>query len=297
MGSFKQVEQTDPIELRYINKVVVYLESEDDLLILKDRWFFDAGEQIEFDTVDTEEGSGGCTNVMRKVREDRNRGVEAFGIVDRDALLRECQWDLFFETNDDRFDNSAPFGNEVTVLRRWELESYLLVPEVVTDYLSDAKDGRQRSVTGTIEEMLDCAEVLTPQIAANFLLHEQGRSSLPESFGNDLKTADDMFAAVDDHLSTNKVGHDRADLEGYAKKIESFADNQPEGSPERWDRLNRMIDAKLFMRRFFRTKHSLDSEHRFHLATKIRYKKCIDEEISEHIRRFSESQGNGSRES
>ncbi len=289
MGNFKRIKRTGPIEHKYVNKVVVYLESEADVLILRDRWFFDVGERLEFASVDVE-GSGGCTKVVNQVHSDREAGIEAFGIVDRDALLRENRWDLFFETDDVIFDAERPYGAWVTVLRRWEIENYLLVPEAVNDYLSDSTDGRLRSVAATTEQMLDCAESLIPQIAANVLLHQMRKRKMPSDFGHQADDAVQMKEEVCRYLTSGEGSDcEESDLAGYILRIQRFAEDQPERDGKRWGRLSRLIDGKLFVRRFFHSVHRLGHEHRFHLATRIREKRCIDPEIVGHIERLAGS--------
>lgn len=125
MAAFKQLQDHEDIDNAYLHKVVVYLESEEDLQIFKERWFFDEGKKIEFKSVDTGQG-GGCLQVINQVDKDRKRGITAFGIVDRDILMKQGMWDLWWEIDDQQFEQAKPFGDYILVLRRWELENYLL---------------------------------------------------------------------------------------------------------------------------------------------------------------------------
>jgi hypothetical protein len=65
MASFKQLQESESIDNAYTNKAVIYLESEEDLQIIKERWFFDEGKYIEFKSVDSGQG-GGCTQVINR---------------------------------------------------------------------------------------------------------------------------------------------------------------------------------------------------------------------------------------
>jgi len=89
MQSFKDIHETSAIDSRFVDKVVVYLESTVDYQILGERWFFDEGEWLEFKPADQYSSSGGCTQVISLVEKDRTLGTEAFGIVDRDVVLNQ----------------------------------------------------------------------------------------------------------------------------------------------------------------------------------------------------------------
>lgn len=95
MPGLKEFKQTDEIDSAYLDKAIVYLESEEDVQIIKERWFFDEGRYVEFKSADAGSG-GGCTQVIQKVASDRGKGIVAFGIVDRDALLQCGEWGRWF---------------------------------------------------------------------------------------------------------------------------------------------------------------------------------------------------------
>ncbi len=66
MTTFKDKSATEFAEKSYLSRVVVYLESEEDRLIIGDRWFYD--ENLEFRSAgDDAQGAGGYSQVIKMV--------------------------------------------------------------------------------------------------------------------------------------------------------------------------------------------------------------------------------------
>ncbi|CAK0749556.1 hypothetical protein WCLP8_2030005 [uncultured Gammaproteobacteria bacterium] len=59
MGNFIRIKDTEIISKYYSSRVVLYLESKEDLEVLRERWFRDLSEWIVFQSVDRAEGGGG----------------------------------------------------------------------------------------------------------------------------------------------------------------------------------------------------------------------------------------------
>jgi hypothetical protein len=103
----------------------IYLEGKTDYEIIAVRWFH-SDDKIEFRT--HEDDSGGCKWVLKQVEEQNG----SFGIIDRDYLLNPEHYDLFFEINDEVYKEKAPFGQNVLILSRYEIENYLVdVPHLL----------------------------------------------------------------------------------------------------------------------------------------------------------------------
>jgi hypothetical protein len=200
MAAFKQLQDHEDIDNAYLHKVVVYLESEEDLQIFKERWFFDEGKKIEFKSVDTGQG-GGCLQVINQVDKDRKRGITAFGIVDRDILMKQGMWDLWWEIDDQQFEQAKPFGDYILVLRRWELENYLLSPEELEIVLSDKEFRAARDINVVLEKLLEEAENLKILSAAMILSHKHGHA-FSTGFGLG-KTGKALKDEVQHHLSAH----------------------------------------------------------------------------------------------
>jgi len=279
MASFKQLQENEDIDNAYTNKVVVYLESEEDLQIIKERWFFDEGKEIEFKSVDSGQG-GGCSQVISRVKTERNKGITAFGIVDRDTLMKEEKWELWWEINDQQFKQAKPFGDYILVLRRWELENYLLSPEELEIVLSDKEFRSPKKIDVVIQNLLKEAEDLKVLSAAMILSYQNGHAF---STGFGLKmTGEILKQQVKTHLLTHIQSNDMSQqLTSYIQKIEAFAEGNTEPR-QRWERLNRLLDGKRALQRLdlFKTRVG---DRRGDLARHIRINNNIDPELTSYV--------------
>lgn len=282
MPSLKDLQQTDAIDSAYLDKAIVYLESEEDVQIIKERWFFDEGRYVEFKSVDAGSG-GGCMQVVRQVAFDRGKGIVAFGIVDRDALLQCRYWDQWWEKDDAAFQANQPWGEYVKVLKRWEIENYLLTPMEVETVMADKALRAMRSRSTVIEELLDHAEDVKVLSAAAVYCHENGYS-FPDGFAGD-KRKQALQSVVAAHLSKLFTDYDPWQLNEYIDRIEAFAEGVADRGAERWERLNRLIDGKRMLRRLG-LYGAVFSDRRGDLARHIRINDRIDPEIWAYLKVF-----------
>lgn len=283
MPSFKDIHDTDAIDSRFVEKIVVYLESTVDYQIFGERWFFDKGEWLEFKSADQCCESGGCTQVIKLVEKDRTCGTAAFGIVDRDVLLSQKLWGLLFETNDETYCSARPFGQYIHLLCRWEIENYLLDPVEIETLIQDHRTSGLRLLRPegeTIKELLNHLQILIPVMAANMVLHDHGESSLNPKYGYHERDRARMQTDVQQtlHHTDNLPDEYMENLTSFIDRIENFTGGYPENSKERFESLCRIIDGK---RVFDRIQHAytLKDEHRFNLARRIRENNRIPEEI------------------
>ncbi|MEN8219644.1 MAG: hypothetical protein ABFS56_25490 [Pseudomonadota bacterium] len=279
MASFKQLQENESIDNAYTNKVVVYLESEEDLQIIKERWFFDEGKEIEFKSVDSGQG-GGCTQVINRVKNERDKGITAFGIVDRDALMREEKWELWWEIDEQQFKQAKPFGDYILVLRRWELENYLLSPEELEIVLSDKEFRSIKKIDVVIEDLLKKAEDLKILSAAMIISHENGHT-FPSGFALK-KTGEELQKEVNNHLLNYISFKVSQQVTTYIQKIEAFAEGNTEQTRQRWERLNRLLDGKRTLQRLDLFKTRL-GDRRGDLARHIRINNNIDPELTAYV--------------
>ncbi|MCK5523763.1 MAG: DUF4435 domain-containing protein [Thiomargarita sp.] len=284
MASFKQLQENENIDNAYTNKAVVYLESEEDLQIIKERWFFDEGKEIEFKSVDSGHG-GGCTQVINRVNTERDKGISAFGIVDRDALMRKEKWDLWWEIDDQQFKQAKPFGDYILVLRRWEIENYLLSPEELEIVLSDKEFRPLKNIDLVIQNLLKEAEDLKVLSAAMILSHENGHTF---SLGFGLKdTGEALQKEVKNHLSNHIKSKLSLQLTSYIQKIEAFAEGNTKPTRQRWERLNRLLDGKRTLQRLDLFKSRV-GERRGDLARHLRINNNIDSELMAYIKEIKQ---------
>jgi hypothetical protein len=115
---------TDQLRSRYANRVEIFVEGQDDLGVYKNYWFANISDKAVFKL--SELGPiplSGCVGVERNVLHQRAAGIQAYGLVDRDAIE-----DVEFSctTNDELFLTENRNRNpNVYYTLRWELENYL----------------------------------------------------------------------------------------------------------------------------------------------------------------------------
>lgn len=280
MGSFKKITDTGHLRHRYFKRAIVYLESEEDYLIIKDRWFHNEGELLEFKSADTGLG-GGANQVINNVDKDRADGSVAFGLVDRDALLAKNVWDAWWERDDDHFAGMRPLGEHIRILRRWEIENYLLDPEVLEEERANL-EGRQieraNPSARLTEDILEAALILS---AASIVSHEQG-----SPLGNELDKVEPIDVLRNKVLE--KIGADTARFITVNEQIQGFGEGCPNGSDKYWERISRVLDGKRILKRLGLAQNALDvpKDYRLSLASKIRQAGKIAPELTSHIEEF-----------
>jgi hypothetical protein len=285
MASFKALEQNETIDNAYSGKVIIYLESEEDLQIIKERWFFDERAELEFKSVDTGEG-GGCIQVIQKVENERKKGITAFGIVDRDILMKQGLWNLWWEVDDQQFEQAKPFGEYIIVLQRWELENYLLSPEELEMVMADKALRATKNINIVVQELLKKAEDLKILSAATMLLHQHGLS-FDRGFGLNL-SGPKLKKKLEDYLLNHLSFDDFEQLSVFIQRIEDFAQNHTMPTIQHWERLNRILDGKRTLQHLdlFKTR---TGDRRGDLARHIRINNKIDPELKSYIEKFKKA--------
>ena len=111
----------------------VVLEGGEDVVLFR-RWFFDYLDRLDFVQAANLGVGAGCTAVATAVERLRDAGVRAFGLSDRDSLFKEADWATLFATDETAF--SASTETElVAVNQLWEVEAYLLAPELIPGWV------------------------------------------------------------------------------------------------------------------------------------------------------------------
>lgn len=275
MAALKELASGDLAERRYVAKRFIYLESEEDVQILAERWFNDRGAKVEFRAAGNELG-GGCNRVIAQVEEDIENGIDALGILDRDSLAARSYWEAFFDTADACCSNRSPFGERIYVLRRWEIENYLLHPWVIESFLADEQGRSPKSETEVNEELFSLVCGLVPIVAGSLLLMSHGRRGFDKTFGLNqalLGNYDAILRQVEHQLSPEAADS----MEDWIEKIVSFGGAYHDRSTERWLGLIRGIDGKrllLCLANHYRLGNK--RELRFHLARLTRTLGLLD---------------------
>lgn len=264
MPSLKRIPSAGAAERRYVAKRFVYVESEDDVRILGERWFIDKGDRVEFLSAG-DGGPGGCTRVPLRVQEDRNADIDAVGIVDRDALARESKWLGFFETDDAKLEALEPFGEGVMVLRCWEIENYLLHPRVVETFLSDELGKSERPLEKTLEGLFDIACRLIPILAADLILNQHGKAQNQIQIGLG-QTFEDIYKFVRRRIEDEIAVQAAQDLDRFIEKLVVFSEDAEHRSLDHWLKLLRIVDGKRFIRWLCHQHQLGERDIRWHLA-------------------------------
>ncbi len=278
MATFKSLNKSDTVDGKYSGRKLIYLESKTDLAIFQ-RWFFDEGEFIEF-LSSKNGGSGGCATVVGFVDKDRSMGIPSFGIVDRDALMRENAWDLFWENDDRIYQRSRPFGDYIRPLGRWEIENYLLNPKVIfallTDYGKYSPDGIDNDLLS--DQLLQQSQNLVPVTATNICLHMAGEKALVPHFVSGENNPAQIKAKCIEHLDKRHV---ECDFESVSTRLLAFCDGN--NNLDQYWRLSRIIDGKRLILRL-QSKYELKDDHRYNLAKMIKEQNVISSEIKTLIK-------------
>lgn len=170
MASFKQKEitTTSSVISQQKNKPIIYVEGESDKRIFENYWFVEFLGKVSFNITPNVQG---CSAVVNTVAADRTKGIQAFGLVDRDKLMTDERWDLLRQVDDILFEENWPYP-DIKITCRWELESYLIEPEALESYLAPAQGGRApRSLVEVENELLLHADALVPFSALNQAMH------------------------------------------------------------------------------------------------------------------------------
>ena len=247
-----RIEAVRDVRAAHNALITVYVEGKLDVQVLKHRWFAEVpgAFDLDFQLAGPAGDEGGCTAVVERARAARgDRSRKVFGIVDRDALLRDGQVELFLETDDHRFTKVCPFGDGVRCLGRWAIENYLVTdPEVVEHILADLGDGapRARREPGEVaEELLSQGDALIPIAAADvWRLAEADGSKVDNGFGTHLADR----AAIEAALLEHDPGLADA-LPDWVPRITAFDPGPDAPSSERWERQNRVLEGKRVLRR------------------------------------------------
>jgi hypothetical protein len=279
MGSFKQKGSTERIEQRYFERVHVILESEEDYQIVGDRWFFDVGDNITFGHADEGEG-GGASKVCSKVKTLRAGKVSSYGIVDRDAI-RTSHPELWWETDDTIFMAQQPLEN-VRVLCRWEIENYLLDPEIIEETLADMEARSVRRGSQALRVVYDHLDAAIKLSAADIVSGQHGRRFDAEL---DKCDAEHLGAQI-----SKKIPGLVDELPDAEARINAFWGSLPAPSSAHWDGICRLIDGKRLLRRLHLMHGKLGGkDRRLELANKLRNRNRVPAEIREYVDSFREA--------
>jgi len=289
MSSFKSAPVA-MLDDKYESGIKVIMESEEDVSIFRDHWFPRYQNKLRFESAeDGSIGGGGCHAVRQKVEDARSQRLNAFGIVDRDTLLSDGKTGIFWEIDDASFEAAQPY-DFIHVLRRWELENYLLRPEAFAAEVR-RRDLRSQPLINSQTLLNQHEEDLIGLTALTTFMMSQNEKSPKPGFGLD-SSGQQLKEKIGTHLDNKLPGKSYSDLETDIGKISSFHENHQEPD-KRWERLTRILDGKKTLSRIcdrLSKEHGLDSikpweEMRGCLANQIA-SLGLDNELKEAMERF-----------
>ncbi|MBF0370177.1 MAG: DUF4435 domain-containing protein [Magnetococcales bacterium] len=286
MATFKSLPDAHTIASRYDGRLPVYLESKEDAQVFAERWFNGSRDTLRFIAAD-QVGTGGCQGVIQQVAQDRDAGLAAYGIVDRDVLLGISCPDLFFFPEENTPHIPWPLPPEIIVLDCWEMENYLLDSEAVETFQAD-EQGRSKWDSGVVLETLsDFAQNLLGLMAANLVLMTYRKESLSPLF--EAAVLEPSREKLTSHLST-KISIPDINTEGlfdqYAELIGETVPTTSADFHNNWEQLRCRVDGKMFLTRFFHKPGHKNNLPRFHLATRIKEQNRVSPELTRHIERL-----------
>ncbi|MBF0096301.1 MAG: DUF4435 domain-containing protein [Magnetococcales bacterium] len=295
MGNFSTIDEPEVVVNHYSNRIILYLESLEDKQVMRDRWFTQWREWIDFQSVDASQGGdGGSAQVLRRVSADYAVKIPSFGIVDRDALLNHtimdsANWDAFLESDQNAFAAAANLHPHVKVLRRWEMENYLLHPKALGKLLRDAEKPNQVNCSAetTAQCLLDFSPIAILLSAANLVLLEHMKPPLSPLFDAPQSDPDLLKKAIIAQLQNKEITDLEDKIENKTAAIRSFLQDLTETPENQWNQLNHLIDGKLFLIRFCKWFGFKDGR-RLELASKISEHHLIDTEIIEFMEMLKE---------
>jgi hypothetical protein len=263
---------TTQLKSRYRDKVEVYVEGKDDLAIYKNYWFTQLTDRLNF--ICAEEGSAavpGCVGVERNVLAQRMAGIDAYGLIDRDAVSDFLHAS---ETNDVSYLGKNYQKNPyVYYTVRWELENYLIDPDVWEQERVNAKtQGHNRREAPVVsEEILAHCQILVAHAAANVVRQTFGLPKIPDGFGSQAKSRADYEAELFKTIMSDASEEQKNAYHEWVSRIEAF--DLPGSAPsERVFAICRRVHGKALLLRFFKA-YNIQDDKRFsvayHLAGKV----------------------------
>lgn len=285
MGAVKShpgLDEPDKLATRYGGVPVVYVESEEDNYVYGECWFKDRLSKLEFKAAAVKCATDGCDAVLNAVNMERQAGNPAWGIVDRDIVMSKELWELVYETNDDTFERAKPFGNEIKVLCRWEMESYLADGEALEHIQAGLNKKPERPLPDVFQELLDHCFVLIPHAAINAVLQLHKRNGVGDGYTNSFSTDEEVSEYFQKTQIPILPGSGQADYDHHLPLVTAF-DSPRASAEERLIALLRRVHGKALLKRFFHVHHKIQADVKGLLANRIKEKSRIPAEIEAFV--------------
>ena len=286
MGAVKSnqnLNEPDKFISRYGGVPVIYVESDDDHYVYGECWFKDRLSKVEFRPAKTKCATDGCDAVCNAVSMERRAGNPAWGIVDRDMLMSKELWDIVCETDDDAYEQSKPFGINIKVLCRWEMESYLADGEALEHIQASLNKKQQRPLCDVFHELLEHCHILIPHASINAVLHRYKSKGVGDGFTNRFSNQEDVTTCIQKNTIPKLPSTAQSDYDIHLKSVAEFDLSDGTPADKRVKALLRRIHGKALLERFLHVSHNIQVDVRGLLANRIKEKACIPSEIDNFI--------------
>lgn len=274
MPSFDSLPDGIAVGNRYRDVVTVYVEGGSDVAILG-KLFPDREDEIVFKLPIDDCQTGGCTAVQSRVSKERRGNPKVYGLVDRDAVLRGCDWAALFERDLAAF-RAATDEDGVLALERWEIENYLFDLEAVHRLLGNW--GQNSSVT--IDQLLDlmltaCEDELTVTAAwCSLHARSRDRDGVPSCAVN----VGTMEQQVRKWLM-NKLDNGDNIYESHLDRVRAFDPGPPVNKRHRLNDMLRMVDGKRLLGRLKEIWVKIKDDPILQLADNVRLHGAHDDDL------------------
>lgn len=232
----------------------VVLEGDTDVKLFERFWFSARTDVFHFVEAGKLVPGAGCTGVAAAVAHSIGEGIPAIGIVDRDTLFRTKEWDLLFSVDPIAL-NQGWIDNGVYTASLWEVEAYLIDPDLLADWVTAAykpPPAPQARCDAALDHTIDaCRFIMT---AAHYFaaMHEDGKALSVRAFSD--QTLASLTAACS--AGIDAAG---APAKAVAAQVEALiaivVASQPAVDTDRLRFLLQYVDTK---RLLFRIGHALN---------------------------------------
>ena len=139
IAMFDEFEDVHQLSAVHLGLPRIVVEGMDDKRLFEQFWFTSYMDRVDFVQANELVAGSGCTAVAAAVQKSRNIDqIRAIGLVDRDWLFRSHDWGNLFSLDDFAFD-AATKNEDFLTIRRWEIEAYLLEPDLLADLVKSLK--------------------------------------------------------------------------------------------------------------------------------------------------------------
>lgn len=221
--SLNDFENERDIEAYHIGLPRIVLEGVDDLRLFKNYWFPHLIDRFQFVEASEIVGGGGCTAVSAAVEASKQDNIPAFGFVDRDRHFRLKEWATLFDVDASAFKNATSNNDFYTTLR-WEVEAYLLEPQLLSAWLrSYCQPARLGQISSAVARTVSECEQLLKAHRFFATAHECGVSIANEYFKD--RSVSLLLTACNQALE--RLNHDGT----VAAAVDSYVDTIIQAAP------------------------------------------------------------------